>query len=393
MTKRIVYISPFPAKDELHVRDSGVAPYTKNLVSHLPDPGDELFVLCNKRQGYQTYQEDNITIIRCYDRSVRFVVQLWRELYRLQPHTVHIQQELGLFGGILTAFLLSWFVLVIRKYNPVITIHGVVSLKRVNQDFVAQNFSSVPPFLVRIALFIIFKPLCNFARKVIVHEPTFKHMLVDEYGVANNKIAVIPLGIEPNEPLDKLEARAALNIKPDADAVLFMGYLTGYKGLELLIDAFAEYAVLNPRAILLVGAGEHPRLKENEMYMGEYHRLKDKAYSVIPDGQVRWVGFIEDQELALYFSATDVSVYPYTISIASSGPMALAISYGQPFLASVEFKGVLPDNVLFERETGSLCAALETFFSGGKDHSLVEKIREERSWTIIAQRNYAMYEV
>ena len=176
---KIVHISIYPPKDEKHIKSSGVSSYTKNLVTNIPyQNSDKVFVLCEKIDNkHEKYIENNINIIRCFDKNSRFIFQLYKEVKKIKPDIIHVQQELSLYGNILTSFLLQWFMLSLNKYKTIITLHGVVSLKSINRDFVKENNSNLTPFLVKIAFFLIYKPICLYAKKVVVHENIFKQIL------------------------------------------------------------------------------------------------------------------------------------------------------------------------------------------------------------------------
>jgi glycosyltransferase involved in cell wall biosynthesis len=392
---KIVHISIYPPKDKKHIKAGGVSSYTKNLVTNIPyREDDKIFVLCEKiNNSYERYIEGGITVIRCFDKNPRYIFQLSKEIKKINPDVIHVQQELGLYGGVLTAYLLQWFLLSLRKYKTVITLHGVVSLKSIDRNFVKQNNSHLPTFLVKPAFYVIYKPLCVFAKKVIVHENVFKEILINEYGVKENKIEVIYHGIEDLAAISREDACRKLNLDASKDLVLFMGYLTGYKGIDLLIEGFSEYLKINPNAFLIIGAGKHPKLFADGAYLKEYSRLENKAKELIPEGRYRWVGFIEESDLVNYYSAADVSVYPYTIQMSSSGPMSIAIGFGKPFLASDAFSGFIENKgILFERSPEKLSECLGKFFKNKGDNlDYVKKLKDERIISSVAYKTYQEY--
>lgn len=393
---KIVHISIYPEKDKKHSNAGGVASYTKNLITNIPfQKDDDVFILCNKIDGkYEKYTEDNITVIRCFDKCPKYFFQILREVKKIKPNVIHIQQELALFGGIITAYLLQWLIFLFRKHRTIITLHGVVSLKKIDKNFIRENNSSLPVWLTKIAFCIIYKPLCIWSKKIIVHEEYFKNILIDEYKVKKDKIKVIYHGVEDLETIEKTTACGKLNLDAKKDICLFMGYLTGYKGIDLLIEGFAKYCKLNKNAFLVVGAGKHPKLKNDETYLEEYKRLGDKARDLIPKDQYRWVGFIEENDIINYYSAGDVVLAPYTTAMSSSGPLALAVGYEKPFLASDVFSEILPEEMVFKRSLDGLAKKLEEFF-GDRDgfEVLVEKMKRERLWDEVGRESYSIYKI
>ena len=379
---KIVHVSIYPPKEESNLRLGGVALFTKKLIRGIPyAETDRVYVLCDKVNGRrEEYFEEGIKIIRCFDTNLLFVFQLWRELKKIKPAVVHIQQELNLYGGVINAYLLQWLVLLLRSSRVLLTLHGVVSFKLIDKNFVRENNSNQPIFLVKWAFYLIYKPLCLFARKIIVHENIFKQILTKDYGIKESKIKVIHLIVENLIPLTQIAARRKLGVSAEKNVVLFMGYLTGYKGLDLLLEGFAEYAKVDPQAFLIITAGKHPKLSSDKDYLKEYRRLEDKAKSLIVAKQYCWDGFVAEKEIINYYSAGDVSIYPYTIQMSSSGPMALAIGYGKPFLASEVFANLVDcPAMLFKRDKESFKTALVNFFKDKNQfYNQIIKLKRDR---------------
>lgn len=391
---KIVYITTFPPRKEKHAFTGGVSSYTKNLVTNIPvHTGDTITILCNKIEGkYDQYEENGIEVIRCFDKKTRFIFQIKKEVKKLSPDIIHVQQELALFGNIVTAYLLQWLLFSLRKYQTVLTIHGVVSLQNINKEFVRENNSRVPVWLVRQVFKMIFKPLCRWAKKIIVHEQYFKQILVNEYGATPEKVHVIYHGVEDFKTIEKKEACEKLSLNSTKDIVLFLGYLTGYKGIETLIDGFALYAKQNPNAFLIIGAGYHPKLKEDKKYLFYYEQLQERAKKLIPFSQYTWAGFIPENQISLYMSAADVSVFPYTVQMSSSGPMAMTIGSQKPLLVSDVYTGTFPSEMLFARTPQALTTSLSDFFEGKvnvSDYSA--QMKKERLWNVIGEQTRDLY--
>ena len=389
---RVAHITLYPPKKSKHVSGSGVTSYSKNLVTHLSM--NDQFVVCNTENGEkEIYDEDGISVRRVFDRKPSFLLAIHKELKRINPDVVHIQQELALFGGISTAYLLQWLVFLWRK-KSVITLHGVIDPQKIDQTFVKENNSALPVWLVKIAFYIIYKPLMMWSKNIIVHEQYFKDILINSYGIGGEKVTVIPHGVEMLRAQNKAKARHALQLPLGADAALYMGYATGYKGIDLLIEGFSEYAKSSPSAYLIIGAGKHPKLENDKQYLVEYSRLQEKAASLISHEQYRWEGFIAESDLTMYYSASDVALFPYTTAMSSSGPMSFAIGYEKPFLVSTAFKDIFKSSpeLLFERTADALAEKLDYFFTHTKEYENLSSIlKEERSWRQVAEQTALVY--
>jgi glycosyltransferase involved in cell wall biosynthesis len=391
---RIAHVTLYPPKNEKHISSSGVASYSKNLITHL-NSSDEQFVVCDVIGGKtEAYNEDNVSVRRVFERSPGFIFQIHRALKTINPDVIHVQQELALFGGISTAYLLQWLLFAWRK-KVVITLHGVVDPRKIDAKFVKENNSKVPVWLVRLAFRIIYTPLFWWSEKVIVHESYFKDIAVEAYGARPDRIAVVPHGVESFTATESVQARRELDVPISADIVYFMGYATGYKGIDLLIEGFSNYADRNPNAYLILGAGKHPKLHQDEVYLREYKRLQDKARALIPSDRYTWRGFIKEQEVGTYYSASDVSVYPYTTAMSSSGPMAFAIGYEKPFLVSSAFENVFGSErqLLFERDPASLADRLEYFFDNKNEYGeQSRRLKQLRSWSRVGEQTHLVYQ-
>ncbi|HEU5122240.1 MAG TPA: glycosyltransferase [Candidatus Saccharimonadales bacterium] len=390
---KIAHVTLYPPKGKKHISSSGVASYSKNLVTHIGDQAEQV-VVCDAIRGKQeVYEENGVTVHRIFERKPGFVVKVHQELNKIRPDVVHIQQELALFGGVITAYLLQWLVFLWRK-KAVVTIHGVVDPILIDKTFVKENNSRLPVWLVKLAFYVIYTPLMTWAHRIIVHEQQFKDIAVNSYGIDADKIVVIPHGIEMFEAMDVREARDALMLPHDKEVALFMGYATGYKGIDLLIEGFAEYAKNHPNAYLIIGAGEHPKLKNDAAYLREYARLQTKASELLDPHQYRWEGFIKEVEIPVYYSASDVSLYPYTTALSSSGPMSFAIGYEKPFLVSTAFGSVFKQysQLLFEKTPAKMAKRLDYFFSHRSEYNVVSReLKQARSWQRVSSRTLQVY--
>lgn len=126
------------------------------------------------------------------------------------------------------------------------------------------------------------------------------------------------------DKMEKLHACAALSLDPDKDYMLFFGLVRAYKGLDLLLEAFAEVKDQLPKLQLLI-AGEF--YEDEHMYrrMIENNGLTDRV--VIRNE------FIPDADLRKYFGAANLIVQPYK-SATQSGVTQVAFHFERPMLVT-----------------------------------------------------------
>lgn len=399
---RIVHITTFPERDVTHFNGSGVSAYAKNLITNTQySQNDEIFILAQKipteREKYNL--KKNMSVERIWERNLYGLVSILKRIKYIKPDVVHIQHEVALFGGIPAAYFLQWLLFIIRisKVKIVITFHGIVSNKIIDKDFIRENAYQYPVWLTKLGFLIIFSPLSWLSNKIITHEEYFKKILSSEYFSNADKICVIPHGVENSQKVDKEVSRKYLEIEKEKNVILFMGYFSAYKGLELLIDAFSDYLKEDKKALLIIGAGLHPRLRKDKEYKLEYNRLKGKVELL--KGHSRWVGFIEEKDISYYYCASDLAVYPYTKPLASSGPMAISMGYEQPFIASEVFSHFLDEKLIFKKNKESLLQKLSEFFyiknnckgDNNQYTDYIKKLKEHRLFDRVARSTLELY--
>jgi D-inositol-3-phosphate glycosyltransferase len=115
-----------------------------------------------------------------------------------------------------------------------------------------------------------------------------------------------------------------LKLDPSFRYLLFFGFIRDYKGLDWLLEAFADER-LRQFPVKLIVAGEF--YTSAEKY---YHIIKEKNLS---DFIILHTDFIADNEVAFYFGASDMIVQPYK-SATQSGVTQIAFHYNKPMLVT-----------------------------------------------------------
>jgi glycosyltransferase involved in cell wall biosynthesis len=271
----------------------------------------------------------------------------------------------------------------------VVTYHGVISPKIIDKKFKEVNQLNIPVPLIKFFFGFIYKLSARYIDKAIVHENYFKKVLVNDYGFADNQVDVIHHGIEERSlTLFQKEAREKLKISQDKKVILFFGFLAGYKGVDLLLDTFQ---LLDENQYFLILAGGKPkRVEKDRSYNAWFEGLESRIKG---SQNILQTGFVPDDQIDLYFSASDVLVLPYLQMLSASGPMSFALSFGKPFLASDVFREVLEnDKLIFQRNKESLKRSIELFFGNQSDfNDYIKERKAERSWDRIGQQTFTLY--
>jgi glycosyltransferase involved in cell wall biosynthesis len=135
---------------------------------------------------------------------------------------------------------------------------------------------------------------------------------------------VIPAGATVAHGVGRDAARRRLGLPPEAPIALFFGLIKPYKGLDVLLAAFAQVRQRLPDARLLVAGA--PRAPARPLYRA-VHRAGLQG-SVTLD-----LRYLPAGELPLYFAASDVVALPYRAA-SQSAVATLAHSWGRPVVAS-----------------------------------------------------------
>lgn len=134
---------------------------------------------------------------------------------------------------------------------------------------------------------------------------------------------------------DRLEARKALGLSPDARILLFFGLVRRYKGVDVLLDALSR---MQTDALLVVAGEWYEDRAEAEAFI-RTHGLEDRVRLMDQ--------YIPDDEVAVLFSAADALVQPYRHA-TQSGVVQTAFHFGTPVVVSGV--GGLPEMVRHEGE-------------------------------------------
>lgn len=124
------------------------------------------------------------------------------------------------------------------------------------------------------------------------------------------------------EPVSREEAIRRLELDPAYRYLLFFGFIRDYKGLDLLLKAFADPRIRESRLKLLV-AGEFYTDPE------PYHDLIRE--SGIGERIILSNDFIPGSEVVNYFCAADLVVQPYK-SATQSGVTQVAYHFDKPMV-------------------------------------------------------------
>ena len=188
------------------------------------------------------------------------------------------------------------------------------------------------------------------------------HPLYDNFG------ALVP----------KQEAKQMLGLDPAFSYMLFFGFIRDYKGLDLLLEAFADER-FRRLPVKVIIAGEYYTSPQPYLDLIKKHNLEEHV--------IQKTDFIPDDKVAPYFCASDIVVQPYK-DATQSGVTQIAYHFNRPML--VTNVGGLAEMVphgkvgyVVKPDAKEIADSLVDFYENAREQQFVPHVEEEKkkySW-------------
>jgi glycogen(starch) synthase len=143
--------------------------------------------------------------------------------------------------------------------------------------------------------------MANRAERVVTCSAYMREHVADIYGLEEDRIAVIPNGIDPSElvPVDDLDALRARFAKPEERLVLLVGRLVYEKGFQLALEALPGVIErLGNVRFMVAGSGTAEA------------DLRRQASELGLDPYGSFLGWIGDDVLHSLYRIADLTVVP-----------------------------------------------------------------------------------
>jgi len=185
---------------------------------------------------------------------------------------------------------------------------------------------------------------------VIAVTDGIKQHLIRKFAVDPQKISVIGNGTNTERfvPLDRGECISKLKLKATLRYVGFVGSLTPWQGVDLLIRAFADPCLAHSEVkLLVVGTGQ------------DEERLMSLCRSLGVWDKVIFVGQVKHDEVVYYINSCTAAVVPKRPMASGYSPLKVheALACGRPVIASsvpgLEFIAQRGVGLLFEPESAA----------------------------------------
>lgn len=201
-----------------------------------------------------------------------------------------------------------------------------------------------------------------------------------------------PMFTAYGERLPREEACAALQLDPSFKYAMFFGFIRDYKGLDLLLEA---WAILKDRGAL----------KNNKLIVaGEYYSGRERYTALIErlgigDDIVLFDHFIDEDEVGKFFSATDLIVQPYR-NATQSGVTQVAYYFDVPMVVTDVggLREIVPDSkvgFVVQPNPAIIADAIERYYNEGLEDEFranISTYKEQFTWDRIGKNFLTLYD-
>lgn len=176
-------------------------------------------------------------------------------------------------------------------------------------------------------------------------------------------------------------ALSKLNLPTENKYMMFFGFVRDYKGLDLLLEAFADSRFRESGIKLIIA--------------GEYYSNKDKYQDLIKkldlEGDIyQFDKFIADSEVAHYFNACDLLVQPYKTA-TQSGVTQIAYHFNKPMIVTNVggLSEMCPDGkvgYVIDPQPPAIADSILRFYNDTDHIAMEASMKEEKkkySWKIL----------
>jgi glycosyltransferase involved in cell wall biosynthesis len=350
----VLMITNYPPRGEgVHTaKIGGVAGFAKNtllpLAKKLDREDRKIIVLADVLDTAKTYEEDGMLVIRGWKRnSLSLYWNLLKLLARFDKvDSVLIEFEFASYGDFWVTSLFPLFIGAAKILGKHVTIvlHQVITDLSSLLGHLGLHFGTRQYWLFATLLPLFYRLLTHTAGETIVLEEFLRKRLT---GLAPMRhVTVIPHGIETKDRLpSQHRSRSRLGIDTNEFVILSFGFITWYKGTDLLLKAFNKPEKIGKKSIRLIIAGGPSMTQQHKAHYQAYF----DGVTALAKGKphITMTGFVPNNKLDLYFAAADLVVLPYRTVMSSSGPFSLALAHQKPLLISEAMKNyTLTDDVV-----------------------------------------------
>jgi glycogen(starch) synthase len=359
-------------------KEGGLGRYFAELLRHLPLTGATHHGLVVGATGQTA--DGSITSFATMDDpiSIRMIKARRAALFQMQAHNIELVAAHFAPYGLPLLDRVSKVPLVVHFHGP----------------WAGESSAEVRAGLASKVKATIERLVYSRAQKLIVLSEYFKSELMQRYGVREERVRVIPGGIDAerfNTNMTRLNARVRLDWPTDRYIILSVRRQVKRMGLEELVDAVRILVRRHPQVLLML-AGTGSLSRELDIRVTEYG-LQD---------HIKLLGRVDDAVLPVAYRAADISVVPSRAlegfglvtleSLASGTPVYVTDVGGLPEV----IRPFAPSCIFSDSSASGMAAALATAIENSQDVPSEQECRDyavrDFGWSSIASRVRAVYD-
>ena len=376
MANQLLVISSYPEKGSVHGAGTvGIASYTKNTLLNIlkaaQSAGSDLkiTVLAEKleKSSESEYFENGLEVKRIWKRSsLLSYLSILAVSLKSDAGKILVELEVSMFGGPIYLLLFPLFLRVLSMLGKQVYFipHQIIADINELSGHIGVSRNSFSTKFLNVFIRMFFNLSVKSSYKTIVFEDYFRRMFDKKL---QEKITVIPHGVEAIEPaISYQSAREKLGIKKET-VLLYFGFIAWYKGVDWIAEK-----IVNSDVKLIIAGGTNPNHQDKPYYMEYVKKIENLAR--LSKDKIVVTGFVDEEKIPLYYQAADLVVFPYRTFMSSSGPLAMAFSYGKPVILSEAISGYM-NTADFQKAMEKARLTSEDMFFPLSDYSWEKKLK------------------
>ncbi len=305
----IVFITSYPP------RECGIATYSQDLIFALNNKFRKSFdikICALENQNDNYFYNENVDYVLETDNQNSYLELADNINLNQNISMVLIQHEFGLFKS-----NEDDFVAFLKSLNKpiIVAFHTVLPNP---DDLLKQNVQEID----------------KIAESFVVMTKSSAKLLVDDYAISNEKIAIIPHGTHLVEHTSKEVLKEKYNFS-GRKIISTFGLLSSGKCIETSINALREIVKKHPEVLFLVIGKTHPNVIKTD---GEKYRntLESKITALKLNKYVKFINqYLPLNDLLEYLQLSDIYLFTSKDrNQAVSGTFSYAISCGCPIIST-----------------------------------------------------------
>ncbi|TRZ93745.1 glycosyltransferase [bacterium] len=310
-TFKIIYLSTFPP------RECGIATFTADLTAAMDDllePAIESRLAAVNLDDISRYRYSRKVIFQINQYSEQEYIKTAKNINAMdEVKLVNIQHEFGIFAGEYGSYIISF--LEALKKPSIVTFHSVLPSPEAKLKAIVCSIAEKASGLVA---------MTNLSREILIRE----------YGIAEEKISMIPHGIHSMSYTSSAKPKSALGLSKKVSLLTF-GLLSRGKGIEYVIEALPKVVNAHSDILYIVLGVTHPNVLKEE---GENYRkfLIQKVHDLKLSSYVNFYNeYVSVDKLLHFLRAADIYISTsLDPNQAVSGTFSYALGSGRPVIST-----------------------------------------------------------